>query len=99
MAEACGRRNACRWIAISTVAHPELLRSSNISSTLFKYTQPRVTHKQYKMQYKYYKWKRPLGARKTFLIETNSHAVKRLKSESVAGGWGIPPEEEEEEIY
>ena len=38
------------------------------------------------------KWKRPLGARKTLLIETNSHAVKRLKSESAAGGWGIPPD-------
>jgi hypothetical protein len=40
----------------------------------------------------FYKWKRPLGARKTLLIETNSHAVKRLKSESAAGGWGIPPD-------
>jgi hypothetical protein len=37
-------------------------------------------------------WKRPLGAQKTLLIETNRHAVKRLKSESAAGGWGIPPD-------
>jgi hypothetical protein len=45
----------------------------------------------------------PSGARKTLLIETNSHAVKRLKSESAAGKCKCrrleEEEEEEEEIY
>ena len=26
------------------------------------------------------------------VTEENSHAAKRLKSESAAGGWGIPPD-------
>ena len=31
--------------------------------------------------------KRPIGARKTLLIEANSHAVKKLEIESAAGVW------------
>ena len=40
----------------------------------------------------------PLGARKTLLIETNSHAVKRLKSEVPPSAGGFPQTPITEEI-